>query len=95
MQTMYERDQQDNEGAWRYATEKVCQDVEEFGNWLAWSNDDRQPSAYFASISTAELARVLLTEEATDAQLAAAARELRTRYLADKADCVARMTGAV
>ena len=74
-----------------YAQQEACEDIEAFGNWLAWSDDSREPSAYFTSISTTELARMLINAEANDAQVVAAARELRQRYLADNAKMVAKI----
>lgn len=68
----------------RIGEEEVCKEVGLFSAWLDAANEDREPSAYFTSISSAGLVReILLNDRATDAQLAAAARELRQRYLAD------------
>lgn len=92
MRTMYERDQADEGPASAmWAQDMACENIEEFGNWLAWADDAREPSAYFASISTTELAKVLINAEASDAQIVAAARELRQRYLDDRAEYVARI----
>lgn len=92
MRTMYERDQADEGPAARmWAEDEACEDIEAFGNWLAWSDDSREPSAYFTSISTTELAKVLINAEATGRQIIEAARELRQRYLADNAQMVAKI----
>jgi hypothetical protein len=70
--------------AYRIGQEEVCKELGLFSAWLDMADEGREASAYFTSISTAGLVReVLLNDRATDEQLAAAARELRTRYLAD------------
>jgi hypothetical protein len=92
MQTMYQRDQAHDPTVRPWAEDTACEDVESFGNWLAWNDcGPREPSAYFTSISIAELAQMLINADATDKQLAAAARELRQRFLADNADLVAQI----
>jgi len=92
MQTMYQRDQAHDPASLQYAQQELCEHVETFGNWLAWNdNGPREPSPYFDSISTAEMVQVLLSHDATDAQLAAAARELRQRFLKDNAKLVAQI----
>ena len=91
MQTMYERDQAHDPASLQYAQQELCEDIETFGNWLAWADDNREPSAYFTSISTTELAKVLINEAATDKQIVAAARELRERFLADNPKLVAQI----
>jgi hypothetical protein len=69
--------------------EKLCQDVDLFGDFLAGSLGEREPSAYFGPISTPDLVRqILLNANANNEQIAAAARELRLRFVADKTELV-------
>jgi len=92
MRTMYQRDQAHDPASLQYAQQELCEHVETFGNWLAWNdNGPREPSQFFTSISVAELAQMLLNEEATDKQIVAAARELRQRFLQDNAKLVAQI----
>lgn len=76
--------------AQRIGEEEVCKELGLFSAWLDMADEGREASPYFTSISTAGLVReVLLNATATDEQLAAAARELRQRYLADNETQVA------
>lgn len=70
------------------AQEKVCQDVDLFADFIAGDMGEREHSALGAISVTGLVREILLNPKATDAQLAAAARELRTRYLADKEELV-------
>ena len=63
------------------AQETRCDDIEEYGRWLECAPTKREPSYYFGSISTQELAQMTLNKAANDEQLAAACRELRERFL--------------
>jgi hypothetical protein len=64
--------------------------AEQFSDWLCAEDDDRQMSAFFGAISTPELfASVLLQDRATDAQIVAAWKEARQRFLEGKADRIA------
>ena len=63
------------------AQETHCDNIEEYGRWLECAPTEREPSAYFVSISTKELVQLSLNHAATDEQLAAAQREIRERFL--------------
>lgn len=71
------------EAAYQLAREERCKAIEDFASFLEIAEGEREPSAFFGLISTVELAEMLLNERAEDFQLAAAARELRERFLAD------------
>jgi hypothetical protein len=71
--------------AYRIGQEAVIAELGLFSAWLDMADEGPEASPYFTSISTAALVReVLLNDRATDEQLAAAARELRKRYLSDQ-----------
>lgn len=76
------------------AWERVCEDVGLFSAFIDQAGDEREPCAYFGPISTSALiTEVLLKPAATDAQLAAAARELRDRYLTHNLPYVQQLAG--
>jgi hypothetical protein len=73
------------------AVEEHTNDVEEFAGWLESVSDERLPCDYFCPISSPELVRsVILNPMASDEQIAAACRELRSRYLTDYAPAIAK-----
>lgn len=76
------------------AWEKVCEDVGLFSAFIDQADEAREPCAYFGPISTSALiTEVLLKPAATDAQLAAAAREIRARYLTHNLSYVLEVAG--
>lgn len=68
-------------GAHAVAEEEACNDVEQFGSWLACVSDDREPSVYWGPISTPEIVRTMLSGMANAQQCEMLCRELRDRYL--------------
>lgn len=71
-----------SETAIEIGQQRVIDDMELVGEFFAESDDDREPCAYFGPISTGDLTRqILFNKDANDAQIAAAARELRARLL--------------
>lgn len=79
-----------------YAIESAEQDVAamvlEITDFLAGNcTGNRTPSAYFGQINNAELLRISFKLDATKEQIVEAMRELRRRYLADRAGLVARL----
>lgn len=75
--------------AYQLAEEQVCEELGIFSAWVDQAEDRREPCAYFGPISTTDLfVQVLLNDKSNDAQLAAAAREIRRRFLADEATYV-------
>jgi hypothetical protein len=71
------------------AVEEHCNDIEEFSAWLQSVGDDREMSAYFGPISVPDLVcKIVLAPVATDAQYAAACKEIRRRYLLDYAKAI-------
>ncbi len=79
-----------------YAIESAEQDVAamvlEITDYLmANCLGDRTPSKYFGPINNTELLRISFKLDATKEQIVEAMRELRRRYLADRAGLVARL----
>lgn len=74
--------------ALRYAEESACKELGLYSAWLESASTKRQMSDYFGEISVEELVAVSLNELAPDAQIAAAMRELRKRFLADEHEYV-------
>jgi hypothetical protein len=71
--------------------EKVIEDEDLLANFFQNLTHDREPCAYFGPISTLALCQqILLNKNANTEQLAAAARELRVRYLANFSELVER-----
>lgn len=66
------------------AEERYTQDVETFADWVACASEEREPSVFWTSISSAELVRVGLSGKCTPEQAQQAWIELRKRYLADQ-----------
>jgi hypothetical protein len=64
--------------------EQVCEDIHAFGDFLGLREGERKWSDYFGEISDWGLQRVILNAASTGEQIAAAAREIRSRYLAEK-----------
>lgn len=77
--------------AYQLAREERCRDIEAFAAFIEIADGEREASEHFVSISTMELAEMLLNEKAADWQLAAAAKELRERFLADDPDELHRL----
>ena len=89
----YERDRDNQAEAADYVMSQAITNIstaEQFSDWLCAADDDREMSAYFGNISTPELfASVLLQDRATDAQIVAAWKEARRRFLEGKEDRIA------
>jgi hypothetical protein len=81
-----------NDTAREIGEREVCQDLGLFSAWLdQQAGGEREPS-FMGPISTQDLVGlVLLNPNATDWQLAGAAKEIRKRYLADNAPEVERI----
>ena len=75
--------------------DELCADIFKFADWLGVTEGERRPSAYFHWASDWELQRVVLNAASTDEQIAAAARELTKRYLADKNATVLEIAGGL
>jgi hypothetical protein len=86
--------QEISQSAIRCAEREVCEKTDLYADWLyAEHGEAREASAFFGPISTDELAQVLLNDCAKPEQIVAAARELRSRYLADMRGTVERIAG--
>ncbi len=68
--------------------ERLCADAWEIGDFLAGSESDREPCAYFGPISVPELLETALSINATAEQVYEAMRELRRRLIEDKSEYV-------
>lgn len=63
-----------------YVQEELCKDPEWVCEFIAESNE-REPSAYFGSISVQEMVTLMVGGQATPEQLVAIASELRERFI--------------
>jgi hypothetical protein len=75
------------------AERELCEQVESFTDWLAGEHGEAREmcAAFSGPISTDELLCVLLNDVSSEEQLVCAARELRSRFLADKSELVQRV----
>ena len=69
---------------WILAERRFTKDVELFADWVSCCSEAREPSDYWALISTAELVRMGLSGMCNPEQAKAVLDEIRKRYLADQ-----------
>ena len=73
---------------YRWAKEKLFEDIETYADWVCVPDENREPSKFFGPISTAELIRLTLNEEANNNHLAEACREIQRRFVEDNRERV-------
>ena len=76
------------EHAQEMAEEEFCT-AERLGGWLESANNERESSAYWTAISTAELVSILFGIKASPEQALAARDTIRRRFLAEHSEEIA------
>jgi hypothetical protein len=76
---------------WKMVSEEYIAKPGVLAGWLECARTDREPSAYFLSISTAELVELLFGAQATAEQRDNAVQIIRTRFFKEHTEEIARL----